>query len=117
MRCIRDAPAVRRHDCSVTFIRTLLEAEGDEETVVKDVAERLLGGEPEPASPPHSAVLAVLDDDGASIDLIPSLRELVAQEQWDVRKLTVAAATDARGRIRVTDRHSVFLFDGKSAAV
>lgn len=102
----------------VTFIRTLLEAEGDEESVVNDAADRLLAGESGPAPSPLSAVVAVLaNDDGASIDLIPSLRELVEKERLDARSLTVAAAAGEHGRIRVTDRHSVFLFDGKNAAV
>ena len=127
---LRDAPREARDEFvrvpqagaapppEVTFIRTLLEAEGDEDAVVNEAADRLLRGESELASSPLSAVVAVLaNDDGASIDLIPSLRELVEQEQLDVRKLTVAAATDGQRRIRVKDRHSVFLFDGKSAAV
>jgi hypothetical protein len=100
------------------FIRTLREAEGDEEEVVNGAADRLLGGDPEPVEAPLSALIAVLeDDDGASIDLVPSMRELVEQERLDVRKLTVAAAPDEQGCIRVENRHSVFLFDGKSAAV
>ncbi|MGH7960089.1 MAG: hypothetical protein ACREH8_24175, partial [Opitutaceae bacterium] len=100
----------------IAFIRTLLEAEGDEDALVNEAADRLLGGAPGPE--PLSAVVAVLeDDDGASIALIPALRELVAQEQLDVRKLTVAAATDGQGHLRVKDKHSVFLFDGKRAAV
>lgn len=102
----------------ITFIRTLLEAEGGQDAVVNEAADRLLDGESEPAREPLSAVVAVLaDDDGASIDLVPALRELVEQEQLDVRKLTVAAATDGHGHLRVKDRHSVFLFDGKRAAV
>ena len=100
------------------FIRTLLEAEGDEEAIVNDAADRLLRGEPEPASPSLSAVVAVLEDDGEeAIDLVPSLRELVEKQQLNARKLTVAVATDERGRIRVEDRHSILVTDGKNAAV
>ena len=102
----------------VTFIRTLLEAEGEEDVIVNDAAERLLRGEAEAASPPLSAVIATLDDDdGASIDLIPALRELVEREQLDVRKLTVAAAPGEPGRIGVKNRHSLFLIDGTRAAI
>jgi len=101
----------------ITFIRTLLAADDDQDDIVNEAADRLLAGEIEPAREQLSAVVAVLtNDDGASIELIPALRELVEQEQLDVRKLTVAAPTDGLGRLREKDRHSVILFDGKRAA-
>lgn len=103
------------------FMRTLLEAEGDEEGIVNEAADRLLAGEALPApasSAPLTANVALLEnDDGASIDLIPSLRELVEQEGLDVRALTVAVATGEQGRICVKDRRAVFITDGERAAV
>lgn len=102
------------------FIRALLATDGDEDVIVNDAADRLLRGEslPEPASTPLPVVVAELeDDDGASIDLVPSLRELVEQEQLDAWKLTLAAEADEPGRIRVEDRHTLLLSDGKNGAV
>lgn len=99
------------------FIRSLLEAEGDEGPILDDAAGRLLRGDCGPAPPPLSAVIVDrADDDGAAFDLVPSLRELVEREQLNVRKLTVAAATDAHGHIDIEDRHAVMLFDGKRGA-
>ena len=104
----------------VAFIRTLLEAEGDEEEAISEGADRLLAGGSAPTPALDSPDLIVLEgdesDDGASLDLFPSLRELVEKERLDVRKLTVAAAAD-EGRICATDRHRVSLFDGKNVAV
>ncbi len=102
----------------VAFIRTLLATEGDETSVVNAAAGRLLHDDSGPASPPLSDVVVDLeDDDGASIDPVPSLRELVEKEGLDVRRLTVAAAADEQHRIRVKDKHSIFLTDGKTSAV
>jgi hypothetical protein len=73
------------------FIRTLREAEGDEEEVVSGAADRLLGGEPEPVEAPLSALIAVLeDDDGASIDLVhgPGLHSSSTRRQgWSQHSL------------------------------
>jgi hypothetical protein len=98
------------------FIRSLLDAKGDEDAIVHDAAERLLRGDCGPAPSPLSAVIVGMAD-GTAFDLVPSLRELVEKERLDVRRLTVAATTDAHGRIRIEDRHAVMLFDGKRGAM
>ena len=128
---LRDAPPEVRDDLvrvpqgatappEIAFVRALLETDGDEEEVVNAAADRLLSGDSGPAPPllSDSAVVAVLEnDDVASIDLIPSLRELVEKERLDVRTLTVAGLTGEHGHLQVKDRHAVFLFDGKNTAV
>jgi hypothetical protein len=127
---LRDAPAkfcaefLRRSEPLAEpperrFIRTLLEEEGDEEGIVTNATDRLLHGDAGPAPPQLTAILATLENDdtaGPPFDLIPSLRALVEQERLDARKLTVAVATGDDGHLRVTNRHAVFLFDGKNGA-
>ncbi len=97
-----------------TFIRTLLEQNGDEDGIVRDAADRLLVGEAEPEQtkllPP--AMDLADDDDGPGILLVPSLCDVVAKEGLNAQKLTVAVEADGQGHIRVEDRHSIRLYDG-----
>jgi hypothetical protein len=47
-------------------------------------------------------------------DLFPTLRSLVEAEGLDPERLTVALETDDRGNIRIQDRHSIPVYDGKN---
>ena len=48
----------------------------------------------------------------ATLDLFPSLRDIVQAFSLNPQKLTVAFEADGRGHIRLVDKHSVSLFDG-----
>ena len=107
------------------FVRTLLAQEGDEDRIAQDAAERLLRGQPTLEPAPDDAALTVsmarFDDAGANagppFEPISSLAELVEHEGLDVSTLAVAVRADAHGRIRVPDRHVIFLFDRTKGAV
>ena len=47
------------------------------------------------------------------IDLFPTLRSLVESEGLNPDKLSVALEADARGNIRVQDKHSVPFIEGQ----
>ena len=127
---LRDAPPEIREEilggplgaaaapADVVFMREVIAAQGEEQEIVNRAASRLLGGEPMPAIEPPPLTIAELDDDdGASIDLIPSLRQVVEAAGLDPRKLTVIPANGTERHIRVDDRHAVQLTDGKHLAV
>jgi len=108
------------------FIRTLLEQQGDEETIVREFADRLLDGEVEPACADGSAdslvrefseedtqMEAPANGDNPPLVLVPSLGHVITAHGLNARKLTVPVEADNQGRIRVKDRHSVPLHDGK----
>ena len=100
------------------FIRTLLDEEGDEEEIQNAAAHRLLNGEDEPPrSNKHlNEEIADPGDEGASLDLVPSLRSLVEAEGLNAGKLSVAVEASNEGQIRVTNRQLVTLFDGGKVA-
>ncbi len=50
-------------------------------------------------------------------DLVPSLRSVVEANGLNQQTLSVALETDGRGNIRVSDRHSVPVSDGKKMTV
>jgi hypothetical protein len=67
---------------------------------------------------PPSQVSTVESGPGSSeerplVDLVPSLCTMLASEGLDAGNLSVALETDDRGHIRVVDRHSVPVSDGK----
>jgi tetratricopeptide (TPR) repeat protein len=97
------------------FIRTLLEQEGDEDTIVTEAAERLLDGQSAPSVSPQTAPVSE-GSDSPAIDLIPSLKHLVDAEGLDARKLTVPLQADNHQNIKVQNRHSVPVFDRKKLA-
>lgn len=101
-----------------TFIRTLLETEGDEEEIQTQAVQRLLEGESEPTHFTATLSEAGVDspDEGSSIELIPALGQLVAAEGLNARNLSVPVEANNQGRIRVVDRHLVPLFDGRKLA-
>ncbi len=107
-------------------VRTLLEQQGDEETIVREFADRLLDGEVEPACADRSAgrlvrqfseedtpTEAPANGDNPPLVLVPSLGHVITAHGLNARKLTVPVEADNQGRIRVKDRHSVPLHDGK----
>ena len=49
-------------------------------------------------------------------DLCSTLRSLVESEGLNLDKLTVALESDDRGNIRVQDKHSIPVYDGKKMA-
>jgi len=49
-------------------------------------------------------------------NLFPTLRSLVESEGLDAERLSVALEADNRGNIRVQDKHSVPIYDGKKMA-
>ena len=49
-------------------------------------------------------------------DLFPTLRSLVESESLDPERLSVPLEANDRGNIRVQDRHSVCVYDGKKMA-
>lgn len=117
-----------------TFIRTLLEAEGDAEDIIEDAANRLLDGEAEPGDGEPEEEAEWGDGESAddeplvltfpetqakevAMELLPSLREVVERGGLDAQKLTVALVADVQGRPRIEDRQEIHLFDGKKAAV
>ena len=108
------------------FIRTLLEQQGDEETIVREFADRLLDGEVEQARAGGSADSFVREfgeedthmeepanGDKPPLVLVPSLRDVITAHGLDAGKLTVPVEADNQGRIRVKNRHSVPLHEGK----
>jgi hypothetical protein len=125
-----DQPKAATESPERTFIRTLLEQQGNEETIVAEFADRLLAGEADaPQAPdrfadslvrefggPHSRTEPPADDDDPPLVLVPSLRDVIAAHGLKARKLTVAVETDDQGHIRVRDRHSVPLHDGGKLA-
>ena len=101
-----------------TFIRTLLEQNGNEDDIVHDAADRLLDGEAEPEQTEllSPAMDLADDDDGPGILLVPSLLDVVAKEGLNAPKMTVAVEADGQGHIQVKDRHSISLHDGTKLA-
>jgi hypothetical protein len=97
------------------FIRTLLAQEGDEEIIQRDAAERLLRGEPAPTTA-TSDPAAPDDPEMPAVDLAPSLREAVRVAALNPEKLSVAFEADGRNHIRILDKHTVQVADGRKAA-
>jgi len=93
------------------FIRSLLAAEGDEETIVSDAVEWLLPGSPEP-SRENDASDSSEESATLLFDPIPSLQALVATHELNHGKLTVAFMADGQGNIRVCQKHSIPVTDG-----
>jgi tetratricopeptide (TPR) repeat protein len=107
-------PATTPEPRERTFIRTVLEQEGDEDAIVQDAADRLLDGK---AESPGSQVTTIETNvagngDDPPVDLVPSLKDLVTAQGLNARKLSVAVEADNQRRIRVKDRHSIPLYDG-----
>jgi hypothetical protein len=110
------------------FIRTLLAQAGDETAIVCEATERLLTREPEPRTSTWVTVDEEIDDwsedqadpgesePGSSLDLVPSLKELVEKSGLDPWNLSVAVQMSPEGRICLSDRKSVRVFDGKRMA-
>lgn len=99
------------------FIRTLLAAKGNEDSIIDDATNRLVGGESAPASALLGDNAIDADDDDPSMDLIPALREWVEAQGLNPRSLTVVAEADDDGNMRVKDRRSIFLSDRTRTAV
>ena len=113
-----------------TFIRTLLEQQGEENTVVTEFADRLLGGEVEPVcvadwsvdslvrklKKENSQTETLANGDNPPLVIVPSLRDVIAAHGLNARKLTVAVEASDQKRIRIKDRHSVPLHDGEKFA-
>lgn len=109
------------------FIRELLDQRGDEEEITTKFTDRLLGCESEDtmAAEPHADGPVLIlshpdgptettdDDDVAPILLAPSLSDVVTAHGLDTARLTVAFEADGRGHIRLVERHSVALSDGR----
>jgi len=108
----RDPPPERVNLKEEIFIRTLLALEGDEEEIARDASHRLLTGKAEPTRT-FGEVGKKEDSEPADLDPVESLEKIVAEQKWDVEKITVALLADERGRIRIEDRHSVPLTDGE----
>jgi tetratricopeptide (TPR) repeat protein len=112
------------------FIRSLLEQEGDDEKITAEFAKRLLAGVTEipPTSKTHAGgtvrevshaegtLNATEDDDAPPVVLVPSLRDLIAANALNIRKLTVAVESDGKRHLRVKDRRLVTLYDGQHLA-
>src|SRR5262245_17332730 len=49
----------------------------------------------------------------ASLDLVPSLKELLQVEGLDPQKLTVAIETDGQRHVRLLDKHRIPVSDGR----
>ena len=97
------------------FMRSLREAEGDEETIVSDAVQRLL---PAIAESFHENDASDSSEESATLlfDPIPSLQALVAIHGLNPRKLTVAFVADGQGNIRVCQKHSIPVTDGAKTA-
>jgi tetratricopeptide (TPR) repeat protein len=112
------------------LIRELLDQRGDEEEIITEFKDRLLGREsedPTAAEPRADGPVLIVshrdgptettdEDDACSTVLVPSLRDVVAAHGLDTAKLAVAFEADGRGHIRIGDRHSVVLSDGRLIA-
>jgi tetratricopeptide (TPR) repeat protein len=90
-----------------TFIRTLLQQEGEHEEIVKAGAERLVAGQTEPPAKP----VVNSECQRTHPDLVFSLREFVQVHRLNTRQLTVPMEKDGLKGIRVQDRHSVPVCD------
>ena len=93
---------------------------------MREFADRLLDGEVEQACAGGSAdslvrefseedtqMEAPANGDNPPLVLVPSLGHVITAHGLNARKLTVPVEADNQGRIRVKDRHSVPLYDGK----
>lgn len=96
------------------FIRTLLAQEGNEKEILQDAAERLLQGKPAPAA--ASPVWSAPDASPPALNLCPSLLELVRVAGLNPEKLTIAFETDGRQHVRLVDKHTPAVSDGRKMA-
>jgi len=86
-----------------TFIKWLLEQEGDAEKIIEEAAGCLLRGE---AAPPDAFTPASLatPPEKFPVDLVPSLQEAVQASKMNGADLKVVLLRDNKRGIRITDR-------------
>jgi len=113
--CLPAGPGETLDRKAEVFIRTLLSQEGDEEEIVEEAAERLLTGKPAPGNA-GGAPQAADDSLSPATNLAPTLRALVEAEGLEPERLSVALEASDQGNIRVQDKHSVLVSDGKKMA-
>jgi tetratricopeptide (TPR) repeat protein len=107
-----------------TFIRDLLDQEGDEETIATEFADRLLAGEvgggvacsTHDFSDAEIQALSIPGDDDSRVGPVPSLREVIVAHGLKLGRLSVPLEGDGEGSIRVQDRHKVPLYDNDKFA-
>ena len=109
------SPELPPADPAGRFIRSLLEQKGDEQSILADATQRLLRGQALPA-PSAPATSAAHPPEDREFELIPSLREVIDAKGLDAENLTVPLQADGQGNIRVENRSTVPIFDGKKAA-